>query len=94
MTAVRAAIVIVNYNGGALLEDAVRSALAQDVRRGAEAAFPVVVVDNASSDGSPERLAAFGDRITLIRVARATPGTRAATTSRSPASRRRRRSRC
>jgi len=68
MTAVRAAIVVVNYNGGALVEDAVRSALAQDVRAGAEAAFPVVVVDNVSSDGSADRLdAAFGDRITLIR---------------------------
>jgi N-acetylglucosaminyl-diphospho-decaprenol L-rhamnosyltransferase len=67
MTAVRAAIVIVNYNGGALLANAVRSALEQDVRRGAEGAFPVVVVDNASHDGSPEQLAVFGDRITLVR---------------------------
>src|SRR5205814_2153201 len=63
-------IVIVNYNGGALLEAAVRSALAQDVRRGAEDAFPVVVVDNASADGSLARLAAFGGHITVI----ASPG--------------------
>ena len=65
-TPVRAAIVIVNYNGGALLDDAVRSALAQDARRGAEEAFPVVVVDNASTDGSLERLEAFGERIMVI----------------------------
>jgi GT2 family glycosyltransferase len=62
----RAAIVIVNYNGEAFVADAVRSALAQTVRRGAAARFPVVVVDNASTDRSREVLAGFGDEITLV----------------------------
>ena len=66
MPQVRAAIVIVNFNGEAFVADAVRSALAQTVRRGAPELFPVVVVDNASTDGSLAALAAFGDQITLV----------------------------
>jgi GT2 family glycosyltransferase len=62
----RAAIVIVNYNGEAFVADAVRSALGQTVRRGAPARFPVVVVDNASTDRSLEVLARFGDEIVLV----------------------------
>jgi GT2 family glycosyltransferase len=60
----RVAIVIVNYNGADFVADAVRSALAQTVRR--EARVPVVVVDNASTDGSLEVLRAFGDEIALV----------------------------
>jgi GT2 family glycosyltransferase len=63
---VLAAIVIVNYNGEGFVADAVRSALAQTVRRAAPERFPVVVVDNASTDGSLAALAAFGDQITLV----------------------------
>jgi GT2 family glycosyltransferase len=58
---VAVAVVIVNYNGGALVEDAVRSALAQtapDVR--------VVVVDNASTDDSPARLRRWRGQVELI----------------------------
>jgi GT2 family glycosyltransferase len=62
----RSAIVIVNYNGEAFVAEAVRSALAQTVRRGDPARFPVVVVDNASTDGSLAVLRAFGDAITLV----------------------------
>jgi GT2 family glycosyltransferase len=65
-TRARAAIVIVNYNGEAFVAEAVRSALAQTVRREAPDRFPVVVVDNASTDGSLAVLRGFGDAITLV----------------------------
>ena len=45
------AVIIVNYNAGRLLQDCVRSALA-------EAAASVIVVDNASQDGSMAALTA------------------------------------
>jgi N-acetylglucosaminyl-diphospho-decaprenol L-rhamnosyltransferase len=64
--AVRCAIVIVNYQGEAFVADAVRSALAQTARAAAPDAFPVVVVDNASTDRSREVLAPFGGEITLV----------------------------
>jgi GT2 family glycosyltransferase len=63
---VRCPIVIVNYNAGAMVSAAVESALAQTARRAEPARFPVVVVDNLSTDGSLERLRAFGHRIVLI----------------------------
>ena len=63
---VRCAIVIVNYNGAALVAGAVESALAQTARRDDPARFPVVVVDNASTDGSRAVLSGFGDRVVLI----------------------------
>jgi GT2 family glycosyltransferase len=55
--------VVVNHNGAGYVEAAVTSLLAQE---GCE--VEVLVVDNASTDGSPEALSArFGDRIRLVR---------------------------
>src|ERR1035437_10364360 len=58
------AVVIVNYNAGPLLHEAARSALA-------EGACEVVVVDNASVDGSADSLIAAvkDENIRLIRNA-------------------------
>jgi len=58
------AVVIVNYNAGLLLHEAARSALA-------EGACEVVVVDNASADGSADSLIAVvkDENIRLIRNA-------------------------
>ena len=64
----RVAVVVVAYNGGYELLECVRSLLAQTVRD-----LEVLVVDNASTDGSIERLeAAFGGDIRVVR--RATNG--------------------
>ncbi|MFN8094416.1 MAG: glycosyltransferase family 2 protein [Vicinamibacteria bacterium] len=58
--------IVVNFNGGAFVEDAVASLLAQDVD-----GLSVTVVDNGSTDGSAERLEAlFGPRIRLLRAER------------------------
>lgn len=57
-------VVIVNWNGGDVAVDSVRSVLAQ---RGVQ--VKVWVVDNASTDGSLARIAALGDRVTVIRNA-------------------------
>jgi GT2 family glycosyltransferase len=56
-----AAVVVVNYNGGELLRRCLLSVLAQQ-----PAADEVVVVDNASSDGSAEQLP---KGVTLLRQA-------------------------
>jgi GT2 family glycosyltransferase len=56
------AAVVVAYNGGSYLEACVRSLLAQTID------VEVIVVDNASTDGSIERLeSAFGPRLRVIR---------------------------
>ncbi|MBZ5502476.1 MAG: glycosyltransferase [Acidobacteriia bacterium] len=56
-------VVILNYNNKDFLRQGVASALAVDWP-----ALEVIVVDNASSDGSPEMVEAeFGDRVRLIR---------------------------
>lgn len=58
--------VVVNHDGGQDVERSVDSLLAQ-----VGVDLEVVVVDNASSDGSPDRLASrFGERIRLLRSAR------------------------
>ena len=60
-------IIIVNWNAGLLLADCVRSVLAAEtpvIRVDA-----VVVVDNASVDGSLERLADLGAKVKVIRNA-------------------------
>ena len=56
--AARVSVVVVNYNGGELVLDAVRAVLSSTV--GVE----VHVVDNASNDGSPQQLRnLFADRV-------------------------------
>lgn len=61
-----ASAIVLNYNGRGFVNEAVESLLAQDLP-GVE----VLVVDNASSDGSADEIeAAFGDRVLLIRSPR------------------------
>ena len=60
----RLRVVIVNYNGGELLERAVRSALTSQW----PGEIDVVVVDNASSDGSAETVESISG-VTLLRQA-------------------------
>jgi glycosyltransferase involved in cell wall biosynthesis len=55
-------VVIPTYNHGALVPEAVESALAQSWPR-----VEVIVVDDGSTDDSPARLARFGSRIAVIR---------------------------
>jgi GT2 family glycosyltransferase len=63
-----ATAVVVNFNGAGCVHECVESLLAQDVH-GVE----VIVVDNASTDGSADTLAhAFGDAIQLLRLPRNT----------------------
>lgn len=56
-------VVIVNYNGGDHLARAVRGLAQQSL-----ADFEAVIVDNASTDGSAERLILPDDRFRLIRA--------------------------
>jgi len=58
--------VIPAYNAGPLIEDAVRSALAQTYPH-----LEVIVVDDGSTDDTCARVAAFESRVTLIRQANA-----------------------
>jgi GT2 family glycosyltransferase len=58
----RVVAVVVNHDGGRLVEEAVASLLAQR-----DVALEAVVVDNASSDGSPQRLAdRFGAALRVL----------------------------
>ena len=55
--------IIVNWNGGTMLQEAITSLLAQTWT-----ALEVIVVDNASSDGSADAASqTFGDRIVVVR---------------------------
>lgn len=58
----RFAVIIVNYNGGAMLFDCVLSALSEGVP-----APQVIIVDNGSSDGSIDSLKRAIDGLALIR---------------------------
>jgi GT2 family glycosyltransferase len=58
----RFTVVIVNLNGGAMLEECVRSAV-----REAVPASQIVVVDNGSQDGSIENLQRIVDGLSIIR---------------------------
>ena len=58
--------IVVNYDGGAMLQDALASLFAQTWP-----ALEVILVDNASTDGSVEQAErCFGDRLLVIRNAR------------------------
>jgi N-acetylglucosaminyl-diphospho-decaprenol L-rhamnosyltransferase len=57
----RFAVIIVNYNGGAMLEDCVRSAILEGVP-----APQIVVVDNGSRDGSIENLKRAIESLTFV----------------------------
>ena len=60
-------IIIVNYNGGEKINDAIHSVLATSEKTEVE----VIVVDNASTDGSPEAIIkTFWGRITLVEMGR------------------------
>ncbi len=60
----RASVIVLNYNGGRLLEDCLRSLASQELAGG----FEVLVVDNGSIDGSPELVR---DRFHDVRLVRA-----------------------
>lgn len=60
--AVELAIIIVNWNGGDLL----RRCLASVAAHPPSLAYEIIVVDNASTDGSREWLANLGERVRLL----------------------------
>ncbi len=60
--AVEIAIIIVNWNGGELLRRSLASVWQHPPRR----SYEIVVVDNASTDGSREWLESLGARVRLI----------------------------
>ncbi len=55
-------VVVVNYNGGDYLRGCLRSLAEQTFRD-----FETIVIDNASSDGSLERIVEQPDRVTILR---------------------------
>jgi glycosyltransferase involved in cell wall biosynthesis len=59
-------VVVTTFNQSAYIEATIQSVLAQTYRN-----REIVVVDDGSSDDTPERLATFGDQITCIRQANA-----------------------
>ena len=61
--------VVVTWNRRLLLEQCLQALMSQT-----RACDRVLVVDNASDDGTAERLAAWGDRITVLRLDRNTGG--------------------
>src|SRR2546428_13497796 len=56
-----ATIIVNNYNYGRFLPEAIDSALNQTYRH-----TEVIVVDDGSTDGSPEIIASYGDRIVPV----------------------------
>jgi GT2 family glycosyltransferase len=66
LTRLLVSAIVVNWNGGAMLQDALGSLFAQTWP-----ALEVILVDNASTDGSVEQAErCFGDRLVVIRNAR------------------------
>jgi GT2 family glycosyltransferase len=61
----RVNVVIANRNGGKLIENCLRSLLGTEF-----SSFDITVVDNASSDGSPEMVVARFPEVKLIRLSR------------------------
>ena len=57
----RATVLVTSYNGGPYLTECVDSALAQQ-----HEPLEVVVVDDGSTDGSPDVLRGYGDRIVAV----------------------------
>lgn len=55
-------VVITTYNQGAFIGETLKSALAQSY-----APYEVIVVDDGSTDDTPQRVAPFADRITYLR---------------------------
>ncbi|HSR49195.1 MAG TPA: glycosyltransferase family 2 protein [Acidobacteriota bacterium] len=58
-------LIVINYNGMAWIDDCLRSIMEQD-----RPAQEVVVVDNASSDGSAERVARQWPQVRLLQLSR------------------------
>lgn len=65
MTAASVSVIITCYNLDRYIVGAIRSVLDQT-----RAAAEIIVVDDASTDGSRERIASFGDRIRLVALER------------------------
>ena len=63
MRSPKISVIIPTYNRAAMIGRAVRSAL-QQIREGDE----IIVVDDGSTDGTEQALAAFRDRITYLRI--------------------------
>ena len=65
----RVSVIVPVFNRPRFVREAVGSALAQECPGGRE----VVVVDDGSTDGTPQVLASFGDRIRVVRQENAGP---------------------